>query len=62
MKLNYVIEFVADRSRSWVHSIPDLSLLLPELNRGSSVPRYRVGKPLAQPIYPFEGVSLPLLP
>ena len=45
MKLN-VIEFVADRSRSWVHSIPDLSLLLPELNRGSSVPRCRLGSPL----------------
>jgi hypothetical protein len=46
MKLNYVIDFVADRSRSWVHSIPDLSLLLPELNRGSSEPRYRLGSPL----------------
>ena len=59
MKLNYVIEFVADRSRSWVHSIPDLSSLLPELNRGSSVPRYRLGSPCtADP--PFEGVSLSL--
>jgi len=29
-----------------VHSIPDLSLLLPELNRGSSVPKYRLGSPL----------------
>jgi hypothetical protein len=56
MKLNYVIEFVADRSRNWVHSIPDLSLLLPELNRGSSVRRYRL---LAQPIHPSRGVSLP---
>jgi hypothetical protein len=28
------------RARSCVHSIPDLSFLLPELNRGSSVPVY----------------------
>ena len=55
MKLNYVIEFVADRSRSWVCSIPDLSLLLPELNCGSSVPRYRLGKPSAPADPPFEG-------
>ena len=33
-------------ARRCVHSIPDLSLLLPELNRGSSVPRYRLGSPL----------------
>jgi hypothetical protein len=46
MKLNYVIEFVADRSRSWVHSILDLSLLLPEMNRVSSEPKYRLGSPL----------------
>jgi hypothetical protein len=46
MTLNYVIEFVADRSLSWVQSILDLSLLVPELNRGSSVPRYRLASPL----------------
>jgi hypothetical protein len=39
-------QVTSGRARSCVHSIPDLSLLLPELNRGSSVPRYRLGSPL----------------
>ena len=60
MKLNYVIEFVADRSRSWVCSIPDLSLLLLELNPRKLRAKVQVGKPLAQRIHSSRGVSLPL--
>ena len=37
---------MSGRARSCVHSIPDLSLLLPELNRRSFVPRYSLGSPL----------------
>src|SRR5216683_7140640 len=55
MKLNYVIEFVADRSRSWVHSIPDLSLLLPELNRRNLRAKVQVGKPPAPADPPLDG-------
>ena len=50
------------RARSCVHSIADLSLLVPELNRGSSVPRYRLGSPLVSRSTPSRGVSLPLWP